>query len=341
MKAIIFLTFTLLFVTTTLHSFSQILTDFPCYSVSSGELPNVLFKYNAASNEWTEVGITGGTQIKAIAIDPVTDIIYATDEGTFGTIDSNTGLFTPIGEVGIGNGDAGLIELNDVKGLTYDPINQIMYGTHRVPSGGPGTNDLLFQIDVANGQVVSGAMLDAKNNSVDYAIIPEVFYASLGSDIYDVGDIAYNSYTGQLFANQTQYGFSTITELNPMNGKVEAIILALTDNDVEGIGFTYIGELYGTIGDNAYDVETRNSFIFIDLQTACTKTLNFIDPTDQHTNFEAFDCFTAYNDLALKIEVDPNTQQPINVGETVTFLITIYNQGKFSNSGCKLDRFGK
>jgi len=340
MKTIIYLTFTFLFLTTTKYIFSQILLDFPCYAVSSGELPNVLFEYNPATNEWTEIGITGGTQIKAIATDPVTDIIYAIDKGTFGIIDANTALFTSIGEVGIGNGDAGLIELNDIKGLTYDPINQIMYGTYRVSDDGPGTNDLLFQIDVATGNVITGAMLDTNNNPVDYAVIPEIFDGEFGGDVYDVDDIAYNTYTGQFFALQNQDRLTnTITELNPMNGQVESVILDLTDRDVEGIGFTYLGELYGTIGDDGRTIQSSNTFIFIDLAAGSTTTLNYIDPTGQHTDFEAFDCFTAYNDLALKIEVDPNTKQPINTGETVTFIITIYNQGKFSNSDITITNY--
>ena len=88
MKATTCLTFTILFVITTICSFNQILTDFPCYTVSSGELPNVLFEYDPIRNYWIEVGVTGGTSIEAIAIDPVTGIIYATDAGTFGTIDA-------------------------------------------------------------------------------------------------------------------------------------------------------------------------------------------------------------------------------------------------------------
>jgi len=339
MKTIIYLTCTLLLGITTINSHSQILADFPCYTVSSGELANVLFEYDPLTNEWVEIGITGGTQIEAIATDPVTGIIYASDAGTFGVIDSNTGIFNPIGEIGTGNGDAGLIELNDVDGLTYDPINQIMYGTHRVPGRGPGTNDLLFQIDVATGKVISGAMIDANNSSAEYSIIPEVFGGTRPFDLYDVADIAYNTYTGHLFALQNQDRFGTITQLNPLNGQIEAVIFDIPDEDVEGLGFTYLGELYGTIGDNGETQLSSNVFIFFDLNGSSTTTLNFIDPTNQHTNFEAFDCFTAYNDLALKMETDSNIQQPVNIGDSVSFLITIYNQGKFFNSDITITNY--
>lgn len=255
--------FTALLLCCTLSTICQVLTDFPCYSVSSGELPNVLFEYDPEIDEWIEVGVTGGTSIEAIATDPVNDIIYAADRGTFGIIDANTGLFTPIGEVGIGNGEAGLVELNDVKGLTYDPINQIMYGTHRSQSGGPGTNDLLFQIDVATGKVLPGAMHNANNDPVDYAAIPEIGNSSLAIEYYDVDDIAYNTYTGQFFVIQNQFPYrrGTITELNPLNGQVESVIYDIL-NDVKGIGFSNFGELFGTTGDNDYLVENSNSFFF-------------------------------------------------------------------------------
>jgi len=75
------------------------------------------------------------------------------------------------------------------------------------------------------------------------------------------------------------------------------------------------------------------------LAAGSTSTLNFIDPTNQYSDFEAFDCFTAYNDLALKMEVDNTTNQPINIGETVSFLITIHNQGKFSNSDITITNY--
>ncbi len=323
-----------------LSTFSQALLDFPCYSVSSGELPNVLFVFDPTIDRWYEVGVTGGTSIEAIAFDPVNDIMYAVDAGTFGTIDVKTALFTPIGEVGIGNGENGFIELNSVKGLTYDPINEIMYATHNVKGFGTGTNDLLFQIDVATGKVIPGAMLNANNIPVDYSIIPEIFDGEIGADVYDAPDIAYNSYTGQLFATQNQGNSRvTITELNPANGQLEAVIYSSPGNDVQGLGISYLGELYGTIGNNGATPIDINTFIFIDIRAATKEILTFIDQNNQYTDFEAFDCFTAYVDLALKMEVKPNTQQPVNIGETVSFLITIYNQGKFLNTDISITNY--
>ncbi len=319
------------------------LTKFKCYTVSEDNAaPNVLFEYNPSTGNWTEVGVTGGTHIEAIATDPITGIIYATDDGIFGTIDATTALFTPIGEIGSGIGEAGLIELDDVDGLTFDPVNQIMYGTHRVGGFGPGTNDLLFQIDVATGKLIPGAMIDSRTgNPVDYAIIPEVFDSTFKRgekfDLYDVDDIAYNSYTGQLFAMQNQDGPGILTELDPTSGDVVSIIYDVPDDDMEGIGFTYLGELYGTTGDNGSTQLNSNTFIHIDLQASSTTTLSFIDPSGREVDFEAFDCFTAYNDLALLLETESN--QLVNTGGEITFLLTIFNQGDFPNNNISITNY--
>ena len=287
---------------------SQILTDFPCYAVSEDNSPpNILFVFDPVANAWSPVGPTGGTNIEAIATDPLTDIIYAIDNGQFGMLDPATGAFTAIGGgVGVANGPIGPIDLDDVDGLTYDPINMILYASHRVGGTGPGTNDLLFQIDVATGTFVPNAMIDPNTGAAaDYAVVPQVFDNSFNGDVYDVDDIAYNPYTGQLFAIQNQDGPGTITELNILTGEVEAVIYDLPDDDVEGLGFTYLGELYATTGDNGSTQQASNSFIFIDLAAGTTLPLLPIDPTGVEVDFESFDCLTAFNDLALDKLLDP------------------------------------
>jgi len=318
----------------------------PCYTVSSQEnADNVLFEFNPETEKWIEVGITGGLSIEAIATDPVNNLIYAVDGGTFGTINTLTGKFNPYSTVGIGEGAYGNIFLDNIKGLTYDPVNEIMYAVHRIEGEGPGTNDVLFQIDVSTGGIIPVAMQDPNTGSpVDYVIVPEVFPPTDLPDFYDVDDIAYNPYTGQFFAVHNQFGIggATISVLNPANGTIEALVYGISDeNDLEGIGFTSLGELYGTQGDMGLTEEERNNFLNIDLATGTTTLLGKIDPGDgkppvEKVDFEAFDCFTAYNDLALRMIVDPSTEQPVSQGNNVTFLITIFNQGVFANTDIQL-----
>jgi len=342
---------------------AQILTDFPCYTVNEdgGADPNNLFEYDPATDQWNNIGEIDpiGDLIEAIATDPVNDIIYAYDAGTdvLGIIDPNAAnptAFVPIDPacvglgVGTGNGDYGAIVLDDVDGLTYDPINMILYGSHRINSGDicnpiANTNDLLFQIDVSTGKFIPGAMLDANGAPADYAVVEETVDGTAlgcctvgGGVVYDVDDIAYNPYTGELYAIQNQDGPGTITILNPVDGTVETTIFDLNDKDIEGLGFTYLGELYATGGDNASGDcgaagVVNNAFIYIDLQNQTTEVQPFPDPTNTFVDFESFDCLTAFNDLALDKVLDPSITGPVYPGDNVTFLVTVYNQGDFDN----------
>lgn len=287
----------LLILVTNKFNYAQLTATYPCYAVSEDNTPpNVLFEYNPITNVWKRIGITGGNNIEAIAIDPISEIIYATDNGIFGTINATTALFTAIGNVGLATGILGEIELSDVDGLTYDSTNQIMYATHRIGFAGPGTNDLLFQIDVSTGAFVPGAMTDAvTGEAVDYAVVPAVF-GGFGGNVYDVDDIAYNPLTGELFALQNQDGPGTLTELNTQTGELVRKVFDLPDDDVEGLGFNYLGELYGTTGDQGASL-AGNTFILIDFVTGITTKLPPIDPTGIEEDFESFDCFSVAKSL--------------------------------------------
>jgi len=319
-------------------AYGQVLTDYPCYSISEDNAaPNTLFEYDPQSDEWFRIGDTGGNFIEALATDPLTNTMYAADAGVFGTVNRVTAQFTPIGNPGNANGEIGVILLDDIDGLTYDLVNQIMYATHRIGGLGAGTNDLLFQIDVANGKFVPGAMLDSNGNPADYAIVEEVTDDTFGGDVYDVDDIAINPYTGELFAIQNQDGPSTITQINPQTGKLISVVFDVEEDDLEGLGFTYLGELYATTGDNGVCVDDLigrsciNKFVYIDLVNSTTTILNSIDPTGIAVDFESFDCFTSFNDLALTNRLDASTPKVIAPGDQITFQLTVYNQGGFDN----------
>jgi len=175
---------------------AQIDTNFPCYTVAEDNSPpNTLFEYDPAVGSWQEVSVVqNASLIEAIAADSNSDILYATDGGSFGFINVNNAIYTPIGTVGTANGDLGPIALNDVDGLSYDEVNNIMYATHR--RGGVSENDLLFIIDVSTGLFVPNAMLDSNGNPADYAVVEEAFDGTLGADVYDVDDIAIDRNSG-------------------------------------------------------------------------------------------------------------------------------------------------
>lgn len=297
-----------LILVTSKFNYAQLSATYPCYAVSenspSTTKPNVLFEYNSNTAIWKKIGITGGTSIEAIAIDPVSEIIYATDGGVFGTIDANTALFTAIGDIGsTGN----TFYLDDVDGLTYDSTNHLMYATYKISGQGPHSNDMLFIIDVSIGSIVRGGMTSlVTDKAVDFVFVPKVFNSIINIDLYDVDDLAYNSNTSQLFALHNQssldsiYNPSTITQLNPQTGEVIDVILDIPIDDLESLGFNYLGELYATTGNSGLIQETKNSLVLIDLVEKKTTVINVIDPTGVEEDFESFDCFKATNNLILK-----------------------------------------
>ncbi len=308
-------------------------TDFPCYAVSEDNgPPNVFFEYDPSTNSWISIGITGTESIEALATDPVNEIVFAVDGGTFGFIDQNTAKFTAIGEIGFGNGDFGQISLDDIDGLTYDFKNQIMYATHRISGAGPGTNDLLFLIDIATGSVVRSAMINSNGNFADYAVIQETIDEEYGNDIYDVEDIAWNPYTGQLFSIINQNSSGVVAELESSTGKINAVVRDLSIESSGGLGVSYLGELFANTKVSNGQMCIINVFAY---------GYGFENPFcyDFDSKVEAFDCSTAFNDLALSLELDPTTQQPITGGSEITFTITIQNQGDIDNTNITLTNY--
>lgn len=328
---------------TSLQIYAQILGDLTCYTVAHNNgAANVLLKLDAQTNQWTEIGLTGTNNIKAITTDQVNNIIYAVNGSNFGTINSQTGQFSTIGTIGQASGEAGTVNLNNIEGLAYNYSNNIMYATHRVESGAvcnpiPNSNDLLFQIDITTGSYIPGAMLSNNGNPANYAIIEEIFantiLDSCGSNgtLNDVNDIAYNTYTGELYVISNQQYVGELAILNPLDASIEAIILDLEDNDIISLAFGPFGDLFATSGANAVN-KPKNSLQYIDIQNQLTNVLSIPDPSGSNFDFRGLGCFTAYNDLALRLTIDPNTPAPINPGEAVTLLIEIYNQGDIDNN---------
>ena len=327
---------------------AQVFGDLTCYTIAHNNgNANVLFQFSGATSQWTEIGFTGTNNITAIATDQINNIIYAIDGGTFGKINLSTGTFNPIGVIGQASGDFGTIELNNIKGATFDPANEILYATHSIESGelcNPiiNSNDLLFQIDVNTGQFINGAMLNSSGSPVDYALIPPSFKSTIGGCanevLYDVNDIAFNPYTGELHAIQSQKIFGEISIINPVNASIEYVTYDLQNMDLIGLTFSALGNLFGTTGNNALN-KPANCFKYIDLQNQQTVNLPFPDPSGNNFDFSALGCLAAYNDLALKLIVDPNTAMPISLGGAVTFLVEIYNQGELDNTDIYISNY--
>jgi len=302
-----------------------------CYCIEeSNAQPNFLYRYRVAQEDWIRmeaIEYTGGSsklaeRMEAMAINAVDGVIYAFDGDKFGSIEIGTNKFTYINSSLEGTGKIkGTIIKNfafgDVDGLTYNPYTRELWATNRL--NGNNANDILFKINPETGEVIKNFF-----GGYDFIEIEESFDSTLGGSVYDVDDIAINPFTNQLFAIQNQNGPGIITEINNFDGSIETEIFDLNEDDIEGLGFSSYGYLYGTTGDSS---DVPSSLIAIDFVNYQTNSLDPIDISLPNGvgDFESFDCMSGFVDLALEAKI--NSQSVFSVGDIVDIDVIIHNQG--------------
>jgi len=308
-------------------------TEFPCYAVSeNNSSPNTFIVYDPLTDTWTDIGDSGGTLIEAIAFNPNGGVLYGADAGVFGTFDIDPasptyGQFNPCASVGTGNGALGAIALDDIDGMAWNPCTQTLFATNR--EGGATANDLLFQIDPVTCMFVPNAF----GAGVDYVPVQEVFDGTVGSQVYDIDDIAVNPCTCDLFAISNQGGIGgVLTVIDQANGQIDQVVCDFGADDMEGLTFSPLCALYGSTGNGG---ATPNSFYEIGTfanfndsnNYSCNETFN--GTISSSPDIESIACLTAGPpDLALNKILAPG-QTPINPGDDITFNINIFNQGAF------------
>ena len=218
---------------------------------------NDLFtKVNRSNGVETAVGTGTGTDtIEAMAFNAGSETLYAADADELGTISLTTGEYTTIGSFGTGDGADGSQNFNDVDGLCFDPLTGILYGSVRREAA-TTDEDLLIQINPATGAHVP----DAFGSGVDYVVINAV------SNLYDIDDIAIDSYDGQMYAIANTSGADDrLVKIDKFTGVATDVGL-LGVNDHEGLSFDNDGQLYGTTGAQG-DAGEENSLYYVNKST--------------------------------------------------------------------------
>lgn len=281
---------------------------------------NTLHQYNAALNQWHLIGITGTTNIDAIAMDNIREILYAANGGIFGKINTATGEFTAIGDSNYGNGEFGRFLLNNIDGLTYCPLSNTLYASHHILGDYARSNDLLFKIDPANGEIIQNAMTDVNGNSTDYAVIEGVKHNCC--ELYDNSDLALHPFTNQLYTIQSNKDNNDVlTIIDPSTAQTQSVIYDLNGNDSKGLSFSTFGELFGSS-------TATNNFQIINTDYQFVQPLSTLDASQQYAEFHSIAYAGPYLDLALKITLAPNQQPPFIKDDLLTCTVTIYNQGR-------------
>lgn len=272
-----------------------------CYAVADEN--DYLVALNKTTGNTIEIGPNQANDIEAIAFGGDGQTLYAANGGTIGTLDLSTGHFTPIGEIGLGNGSVGTVRLNDVDGLSWDATIGVLYGTQRREDHSTEA-DLLFPIDPITGALIPGTF-----NGADYVAV-----AISQAGETDVDDIAFDPLSGLLYGIVNSGGVGgtlvlidkytgALLEIGPLRDTTKS---GNVIDDMEGLAFFNDGQLYGSTGSSVPKTAESNRLYKIDKLTGET-TLVGAFPAG-FDDFEALDCLTA------KIADDDNDGL-VNAGE--------------------------
>jgi len=273
---------------------AQLQSSYPCYAIASNNFEtDSLFQYLPATNIWTNLGGLENVDIKALAINPFDDVLYATSGPVFGTIDIENIAFKSIGLLGPAyKGDYGAIIIQDIVGLAYDTGSQRLFGinriTNQVGNGRPDSPDILVELDCITGRIVEDAFLDSNGNTSDYATIGEVNDGTQPDFLFDAKDLAFDPFTGELLVAQDQASPTYLTSINKMTGKIDFVLMEVPNSDVSGLAFTDFGDLIGTTLINPnYNSDGR--LLHINFLAGYANSLGYIDFVN--TAFHCLDCY--------------------------------------------------
>ena len=289
------------------NDFGYLGLESSCFA--SADNGNRLHMSNRYTGSNQQIGSFGVPNIEALALNLDRDTLWAANANQLGTVNMMTGAFTALSQTfGTASGSLGNIAINDVDGLSFDPVSGTLWGTHRRN----GALDLIVKINRNTG-----------------AHIPDAFGAGVGYVVLngtgmlpDLDDIAVNPTSGQLYAtNNDGGGLTNLITINPATGE-GTVIVSLGMDDVEGQGFSNDGNFYAVTGDQAGGSD-NNSFWKISITTgALTKLSTFNSDGD----FEGCDCLTgrSRNIITGMVFNDVNEDSTYNAGDVAYAGATVY-----------------
>ena len=273
------------------------------------------------------------TTIEAIAFKPNTADLYAANGNRLGIIDLMAPTFTALPNT---FGASGTQQFNDVDGLSFDPLSGDLWGVNV----NPAQLDVLFKINTTTGEYIPSAFTDPNDptGKVDYLTIQS------GALVDDVDDIAIDPVDGTMYAIVTSYGgIGSLAIINTTDGSItrkgdftrRSSGAAL--QEVEGLGFSSDGQLYGSTGDmgNAPNLLWR-----IDKNSGVSTLIGQFD--ERLIDIEALDClgssgfvvFESYvNDVDADTAADAVT---VSAGDPISRTYLIRNTGAYPLSNVKV-----
>ncbi|MFW2380567.1 MAG: hypothetical protein ACN4GZ_02330, partial [Acidimicrobiales bacterium] len=255
-------------------------------------------------NSTGEVAIGTGTNtfsIESIAFQPSTEVLYAADGGQFGSIDTGTGVFTPIGPGGLG----------DIDGMAFDLVTLRLYGADRV-----GGNDELIEIDPATGTIVPGAFSGSDR------LVMDTISAMGGGDI---DDFAIDPTDNGLYAIANNGGANNhLVIVDRTTGAVTLVGPTAPVEDIEGLGFDNFGNLYAVTG----------SAEFFELDKATGQSIPGSGHSLAYGDYESIDCDTnGSNTISGTVYLDKDANALFDGSDSGTDGVTVRVWRDINGSG--------
>ncbi len=242
-----------------------------------GKMPNktdMLYQYKPTIYKWVKIGDIGTTGIHSIAIDVENFIIYAVDGGTLGTLNPVTAQFTAIGNIGGGNGEYGFANINQVYGLTFDPIQKVLFATSRIE----GSADVLVKINPIDGKLIKNSFINLFFQSIDYSIIEAA--NDKAELLADVSCLIYDPITRQLICIQSGYNKIAMSLINKNSGFLLQVLFDLSSVGIQSIDYDLNGNLYAT---TLNEIDEENGITQIDLGFV---NINLVNPSNIESDLQ-------------------------------------------------------
>lgn len=290
------------------NTYAQLQSNYPCYAIATnGTETDSLFKYINNTGFWMNLGALENVNIKAMAIDPFTETIYATSGPVFGIIDTVNVAFKSKGVMGAAyEGEYGNILIEDITGLAFDTSTKRLFGINRITNqtgnGRPNSPDILVELNCTTGRVIKNAFIDNAGNPSDYAAIGEVNDGTQQDFLFNAKDLAFNPIDGDLLIAQDQASPTYLISVDKLDGEINFILMEVPNADVSGLAFTEYGDLIATtINNPAYG--SFDSFMEIEFNAGYTNSYNYIDNNFRNYAFHCLDCYVrkpgCYDTLSL------------------------------------------
>lgn len=299
-----------------------------CYAVSDGTDQLVTIKRDGTPTSL--IGSVGVPNIEAITMSLDGDTVYAANQngttGQFGTLNTTTGAFVLIGNVGSGGGALGTIVFADIDGLAQDPWTGAIYGSVRLEATSTEP-DVLIQIDETTGAHIP----DAFGSGIDYVVIDSGTAVSL----YDIDDLGIDPDDGLMYAVANNGGGNDrLIRVDKSTGAVVDVgRLRLADGttiaDMEGFSFSNDGTFYGTTGSATITSQDDRLWQIDETSGIAVE----IAPFGFGSDYESLGCLTAGSNVISGMLFDDLDGDGVNDGEpgqggvTVNLYIDENNDG--------------